>query len=275
MKKNKTNNNLALDTPVTTTTEVAFRSACDAIVTNAIDIGGGKIARIPCDLLQIADYQRKEDPRHISRLTKGWDESKCAPLTVSYRDTSFWVVDGQHRLSAAKILGKKDLKCIIQDMNYKVEAESFAGQNDYEKRVSVYSKLTALAKAGEQPYKDILTIFKNQSVPLVENTRPAPGECGCSSVVLRVRQRAGREGLLWVLNLIRDIGWSTSKNGYSGIILDALGFVYIKNIGPELGHVQNRIKSLVNGESPSMTISKAHTAHPGRGSKSALAEYFV
>lgn len=211
-------------------TEAALRSACDTIVANAIDMGDGtRIGRISCDLLQLADYQRAENARHVANLYKAWNERLCDPIKVSYRDGIFWVRDGQHRLAVAKLKGAKDIKCIIhQGETYESDAEAFAIQDDNEKNVSVYSKLRAMALAGKSPYSDIIEICKNQSIPLVESRRPAPGECGCSSELLKSYRRIGREGFIWMLTTIRYVGWAQSEGGYSSSVIGALTSVFAK-----------------------------------------------
>jgi hypothetical protein len=63
------------------------------------------------DELNIDDaYQRSIDtgPSRslIQKIAKGWDWRMCLPLVVSKReDGSLWVLDGQHRLAAAKVRG--------------------------------------------------------------------------------------------------------------------------------------------------------------------------
>ncbi|MPM22640.1 hypothetical protein SDC9_69098 [bioreactor metagenome] len=272
MKKN-TNTVKAIEDIAPTNDAQNLRLACDAIVTNAMDIGGGKFARIPCNLLQMDDYQRTED--HAASLAKRWDEKKCLPLLVSYRDGKFFVVDGQNRLAAAKLIGQHDIKCIINEMSYDDEAIAFARQDDGVKRVTAYQKMCALSKAGEHPYTDIATICENQRIRLVNSRRPGIGECGSASKLLEAYRRSGRDGLIWILTTIRYIGWSVSHGGYSSDVLVALCSVYVKSGNVNMHLVCDRIKDAVGNMSPDMTISKAHSVYPGRINSSALAEYFL
>ena len=45
-------------------------------------------------------YQRPVDEKEVDRLVREWDDRLLEPLTVSFRDGRFNVVDGQHRIAA-------------------------------------------------------------------------------------------------------------------------------------------------------------------------------
>ena len=47
-------------------------------------------------------YQRPVNPKEVERLIREWDERLLDPITVSFRDGKFYVVDGQHRISAMR-----------------------------------------------------------------------------------------------------------------------------------------------------------------------------
>lgn len=47
-------------------------------------------------------YQRPVNQREVERLVREWDERLLDPITVSFRDGKFFVVDGQHRISALR-----------------------------------------------------------------------------------------------------------------------------------------------------------------------------
>jgi len=48
-------------------------------------------------------YQRPVNPKEVDRLIREWDERLLDPVTVSFRDGKFYVVDGQHRISAMQV----------------------------------------------------------------------------------------------------------------------------------------------------------------------------
>lgn len=260
----------------TRTNNVSMRTACEAVMANSIDMGGqSKFARIPCELLFLDEYQRDEKTRNTAKIIRNWDEDKCDPLAVSYRDGFFWVYDGQHRLSVAKALGKNDVKCVIRIMNKKAEAIEFAEQDENRQRVSGYAKLRAKATAGEAPYTSIMQICAYKNVVLVDSTRPLPGECGSAGKLVRLYKKCGEDGFVWVLDMIKKVNWSVSKNGYSGDVIDALGSVYEKTFSGDMAYIEAHITKKINGDAPNVAISKAHALFPGRGNKTALAEYLL
>lgn len=252
-----------------------LRAACDTVYANAIEVGGGRFARISCDLLRLEDYQRREKGHHVNKIARNWDEAKCLPLSVAYRDGAFFVVDGQHRLAAARLLGKPNVKCIINRWSYEDSCGTFIEQDDDTMRVSAYAKLWAGAKGNKQPFVDILNICKEESVKLVESTRPEPGKCGCASKIIRIYNRYGRDCLTWVFHTIRDIGWSASKNGYSGDVLTSLADVWGKCDRYTDANLTAHVKSKIGGDAPNITISKAHAKFIGRNNQAALTEYLL
>lgn len=72
----------------------------------------------PAQLAVDPSYQRELDPgshQLIRRIAAGWDWNLFQPLVVAQReDRSLWVVDGQHRLEAARLRGDvQQLPCVI------------------------------------------------------------------------------------------------------------------------------------------------------------------
>lgn len=255
--------------------EKSLRSACDAIVTNAIETGGGKFARIPCSLLFIDTYQRGEKGK-IKNIAENWNDRDCGMLLVSYRDGTFWVVDGRQRLAAARIIGVYDLKCLIfEGLTKGDEASMLSGQNKNKTPMSAFDNLHSEADVGHMPYADIKQICDNQNIKLTSHRRPGPNECGSVSKLIETYNRAGRDGLIWVLNTIRTISWSVSYGGYSSTVLLALCSVYNKSRGVNVSLVTDRINKLVNGMSPHETIRKAQEKYPRKQAGAALAEYFL
>lgn len=47
-------------------------------------------------------YQRQVDEKEVDRLIQEWDDRLLDPIIVSFRDGRFYVVDGQHRISAMR-----------------------------------------------------------------------------------------------------------------------------------------------------------------------------
>ena len=247
-------------------------TACNAVLANAKVYGGRKIAQIPVELLEIAGYQRKQGNTVLS-IAKGWDDRKCDPLTVSYRNGSFYVVDGQHRLAAAKLIGKPDITCVISEMSYEEEADYFARQKENVLTVTAYRRLWAHKEAGDRSANDVFRIFADAGVSLVDGRRCRPGECCSAAVANSIYHTCGRDALVSVLHAIEAVGWKFAHNGYSSTAMSAMKNLWrkVRDEDVMILHADEAI----GRRSFDVVLADAHANYPGRGGTSALSEYLI
>jgi len=98
------------------------------------------------------DYQRGPRQSAVSALQSKWSWLACGVLTVAMRaDGSLWVVDGQHRLLAArKRSDVQDLPCIVfPSESTQAEASGFVAANKNRKAMTSVSVFRALLVAGD------------------------------------------------------------------------------------------------------------------------------
>jgi hypothetical protein len=84
-----------------------------------------EFARIPIDQLNIDhSYQRELHMRLVQRVAANWNPVSGEPILVSKRKGGkHYIVNGQHRASAAKIIGKTDILCrVVAGLAVKDEA---------------------------------------------------------------------------------------------------------------------------------------------------------
>lgn len=73
-----------------------------------------EVAVIPEEELEVIEIQRKPSSHHVRRLVESMRKiGFVSPLVVVRRDERLIVIDGQHRLLAARELGIKEIPCII------------------------------------------------------------------------------------------------------------------------------------------------------------------
>ena len=115
MRKNMNNatvGNVALVVDNTKTDDKAEMAR--SIMDNTYTICNKRIASVPVSLMKLDEsYQREIDKDNIQKLVRDWDNDRCDFLLVSFRDDRFYVVDGQHRYTAADYREIKTLPCII------------------------------------------------------------------------------------------------------------------------------------------------------------------
>ncbi len=100
-------------------------------------------------------YQRPVNPKEVDRLIREWDERLLDPVTVSFRDGKFYVVDGQHRISAMRKMNGGSgvmVNCkVYNGLTYEQEAALCYRLDKAKKRLSLSQSTNALAESGTDP----------------------------------------------------------------------------------------------------------------------------
>lgn len=86
-----------------------------AKIGNSVSIGQGELVRLNKNLLTVEpDYQRQASKKLISDISREWDSDAIGAITVNIRDNTYYVIDGQHRVEAAKSRPEvTHLPCIV------------------------------------------------------------------------------------------------------------------------------------------------------------------
>lgn len=100
-------------------------------------------------------YQRKVKMSEVNRIVREWDDSLLDPLTVSFRDGYFYLVDGQHRVQALRKRNQdRDVIALCRvytGLTYEQEAELCVKLDKAKKRLSMAQSVSALLEAGTDP----------------------------------------------------------------------------------------------------------------------------
>ena len=109
----------------------------------------------PAQLQVDPAYQRDLDAtslRLIDRIAHAWDWSLCQPLVIARRpDGALFVVDGQHRLEAARRRGDiAQLPCVIfSPADAREEATAFVNLNQLRRPLTAYALWKGALVAGD------------------------------------------------------------------------------------------------------------------------------
>ena len=123
-------------------------------------------------------YQRSiENPESqalIAQIAMGWHWGRAQLLTVSRRDGRLFVVDGQHRLAAAKLRGDiQQLPCLVEEFaDVAEEAALFNDLNDRRRPVSALDKFRAAVVAGDPDCIAIGAAMERAGLVLAPHTNP-------------------------------------------------------------------------------------------------------
>lgn len=112
----------------------------------------GKLRELHKDILQIHPaYQRELIQSKVKELTASWSYVSAGAIIIGERAGEFWVIDGQHRVVAAKRRSDISLlPCIVFQTNgVKQEAIAFLDVNSGRKPVTSLGKFKAMIAAGD------------------------------------------------------------------------------------------------------------------------------
>lgn len=118
-----------------------------------MDSTPGEFAMLEKNNLQIhPEYQRAKNERQILRIAGQWSWVSLGVITVARRGGELWVIDGQHRVAAAKKRADIQLlPCIVFDSNtVKDDALAFLTTNIDRKPMSSHDKHRAKLVAGDE-----------------------------------------------------------------------------------------------------------------------------
>lgn len=97
-------------------------------------------------------FQRAVDLKHVDRLIQNWDERLLDPVIVSFRDGKYYVVDGQHRVTALRKMNRARnvmVPCKVYiGLTYEQEAALCYKLDHAKRRLSLAQSVNALLESG-------------------------------------------------------------------------------------------------------------------------------
>tara|TARA_R110002020_G_scaffold449253_2_gene662305 strand:+ start:1545 stop:2423 length:879 start_codon:yes stop_codon:yes gene_type:complete len=148
------------------------------------------IEQIDLDMLHIDEnYQTTLSESRIKRMVAGWDKNLVNRLVVNRRESGkLFIIDGQHRVAAARKLNIVALECdIYRFPTIAMEADYFHKFNTTRRPiVSKYDQYKALLTAG------------NPEIVGIENILRSKGLGVCKVQVITPNTIAAINNLMWI-----------------------------------------------------------------------------
>lgn len=122
---------------------------------------------IPVDQLNVdQSYQREDDAslrRRAERYASEWDPYQLGELHVAERaDGTYWVVDGQTRLLAARLRGIQNLRCfVVRGLDHEGEASLFRKLNKNRTVVGAWGDFRAALTARDPAALSIAEVVES------------------------------------------------------------------------------------------------------------------
>lgn len=175
---------------------------------------------IPLNTMKInPQAQRELNQARVDHLAASFDLEQIGVPTVSLRDGSHWIIDGQHRMEALRSCGFADelVQCwVYEGLTSEQEAELFLKLNDT-LTVAAIPKFRSAVHAGRATESDIDRIVR--SVGLVVSKDKIPGAIGAVGTLGRVYGR-GPGVLARSLRIVRD---AYGDGGLEAPVIDGIG----------------------------------------------------
>ena len=179
-------------------------------------------------------YQRDANPRWVERLATGWDRNSIGMICVSVReDGLYYVIDGQHRVEAARTLDVDLLPAEIwHRLTISEEARMFVQRNTTRgvKRVTMF---LSSVEAGTPDQCEILKIVHAAGWEVNDNANN-DGTIRAVGVLERIygvstngtKDRRPNE-LRTTLETVKR-AWGADQDAVAGFLLDGLGRFFIR-----------------------------------------------
>lgn len=210
----------------------------------------------PAELHIDPSYQRSTadagSHKLIQRIAEKWNWDLCQPLVVSRRRTfidQLFVIDGQHRLQAARLRGDIDqLPCVILNCDDAAqEAEAFVQLNASRKPLKRLDVFRASVQSGSPAAQQIMAAIEAAGLQLAPHDRTdkyKPGWIACTGAMEDCLKRHGPLAL--------EVALSVLAQAYPGQVLQYAGTMFPgvaawvgKHMNPQTGVASNRLDRAV------------------------------
>ena len=139
-------------------------------------------------------YQRVLNTPRVTKIVDAWDDEKCGAITLARVSKDYYnVIDGQHRLEAAKLKGLKDIPAVIfYGSSTAQQANVFVGVNRDRRTLSSVQLFKASIVAGDPV-----------AVGIDNSLRSAGWDQEYFKAYSSLREAYERHGELWLLALLK------------------------------------------------------------------------
>ena len=263
----------AKGTATTATENDSLADLFDNTEDNVQRIGEMEIASIPLKLCEIdPSYQRVETYTEsaVNNIAAHWDNTKVGLPKVSRHpeEKRYYVIDGMHRLFAARKIGKKNLTCEIVTLSNnpmerrKQEATLFIGQIEVD-IMKPMDQHKAKVMMGIPEYVEVDDIIKNTD-GVEFKTRNGKGLGKPTHLTgykefVRLCKGRGKEHCQDVLDALIGAGWNMFGNGLGNRPLRMVSNVLFMHKGDE---VKAEIARILRNYEVNLFLSKARGEYP-------------
>lgn len=274
--------NVNTNTNATINTVVGTETMAHVVMNNTYELWGKRIASIPVELLELDYAYQRTETGNANKLAENWDDTACEFLLVSFRDGKFYVIDGQHRMIAAKINGIKSLPCVIlTGLTRSEEARRFSVQGVGRKVLTPNDTFKANLECGNTEYKEVATdmeikrICDKYNITITKsnfNPNINPKRLRSISRARIIVNNSGSSCLEWILDAITNSNWEYCTDAYEKDILMLFKTYYTENV-EDLDVAKEKLIAIMNAITPREFVANAITTFTNYNKNAALKLY--
>lgn len=195
-------------------------------------------------------YQRPVEEKDVNRLLREWDGRLMEPLVVSRRDKHFYLIDGQHRAVALKMMnggGDIVVPCkVYRDLTYEMEADLCFRLDKARKKLSLAQSTMMLIESGtDAEINEIVRLIESGGfLWTLDKEFPGDYEIRACRAVISAYRLLGSEAFGRMLSLMYH-AWDGEPSSLKGNFISGMA-LFMKTYGPELenGAVLNRLSAI-------------------------------
>lgn len=171
-------------------------------------------------------YARPVSEHRVQHLLEDWNPFSVQPLAVSKRPNGqLYLIDGQHRVEAARLAGVPELPAIIfEGLDRRAEADLYLRFADALPQQAI-SQFNARLARGDQSAETVRKTVEQAGLKIAVDYRTAHTDDGIIIAVSRLERiyavSQSASSLLSVLMLIKA-AWGTDHRAYQQVVLEAV-----------------------------------------------------
>lgn len=194
-----------------------------------------RFKKVPVKDLFVDDrYQRPVDETRVKKIADGFNDRLFGTLEVAVRNGKSAVFDGQHRLAAAKLVGREVVPCIVHtDLDPVEEAQLFVELQRRRKGIQPVDRFKARVFSGDVDAVAIDALVQHFGFRVYQGSSSTNGERRQIAAVGSLERVYALGVLAETLELIRDV-WGGDPKSTEGWLIDAVG-ILLDGYGHRIG----------------------------------------
>lgn len=192
-----------------------------------IENKAGTYTRMSANKLLAAPYQREIRRYKVENIKRNYDPLKAKPIVVSRRNGKYYIIDGDHTITAQReLFGETcmvDVR-IIDGLTYEQESEYYDTQYDNCTKLSSIEHMKSRVEY-ESKAKDMVQLCADKGFVLATCMGKSKNKINAVSTFEKVYDMLGNNDTANMLALIKEI-WDGDKEALSSQFLEGIGKFY-------------------------------------------------